>query len=88
MSDEDEPIHFRHADAATGKAAYRTALETLDLTPQELLLGKVDEDDDILWSGCPRSLFEHPRTWPTVDWIIEEVFGAERPANDHEKRDQ
>ncbi len=88
MSDEDERMRFRHADAATGKAAYQTALERLDLTPQELLLGKVDDDGDILWSGCPRSLFEHPRIWPTVDGIIDDIFAAERSAADHGERDQ
>lgn len=85
MSDEDERMRFRHADAATGKAAHRTALER---TPQELLLGEVDEDGDILWSGCPRSLFEHPCIWPTVDGIIDDVFAAERSAADYEERDQ
>jgi hypothetical protein len=77
MSDENERIHFRRADTAADKAAYRSALENLDLTPQELLLGEVDENGDILWSGCPRRLFEHPRTWPAVEWIVDDVFGAQ-----------
>ena len=88
MSDEDEQIRFRHGDAATGKAAYRTGLESLDLTPQELLVGKVDEDGDILWSGRPRRLFEHPRTPPTVDGIIDDIFTPERAAADDEERDR
>jgi hypothetical protein len=60
MSDEHERMRFRHADAATGKAGYRRALESLDLTPQELLLGKVDEDGDILWSGRPDGCSKMP----------------------------
>ena len=85
MSDEDERIRFRHGDAATGKAACRTALESLDLTPQELLVGKVDEDGDILWSGCPRWLLKHPRTRPTVDGITDDIFAAERSPDDEER---
>ena len=77
MSDEREPVRFREVDPATAKAAYRSALENLNLTQQELLLGKVDEEGDILWSGCPRWLFKHPGTWPTVDGIIDDIFGAE-----------
>jgi hypothetical protein len=77
MSDEQEPIRFREVHPATAKAAYRSAFENLKLTPQELLLGKVDEEGDILWSGCPRWLLEHPGPLPTVDGIIDEIFGAE-----------
>ena len=77
MSDEQQPIRFREVDPATTKAAYRSAFENLNLTPQELLLGRVDAEGDILWSGCPRWLLKHPGTLPTVDGIIDEIFGAE-----------
>jgi hypothetical protein len=77
MSDEQEPIRFREVDPAAAKAAYRSAFENLNLTPQELLLGKVDEDGDILWSGCPRWLLKHPGTLPAVDGIIDAILGVE-----------
>ena len=79
MSDEQEPIRFREVDPATANDAYRSAFENLDLTAQELLLGKVDEEGDILWSGCPGWLLTHPGSLPTVDGIIDEIFGAEGP---------
>ena len=77
MSDEQESIRFREVDPATAKAAYRLAFENLNLTSQELLLGKVDEEGDILWSGCPRWLLKHPGSLPKADGIIDEIFGAE-----------
>ena len=82
MSEEHESGRFREVDAETAKAAYRSALERLDLTPEELLLGKVDEDGDILWSGYPRWLFKHPRTLPTVEGIVEDMFGPDEAAPD------
>ena len=82
MSDEHEQTDFHEVDAATGKSAYRTALESLHLTEQELLLGKVDENGDILWSGSPRWLFKHPGTWPTVDGVVDDIFGADGPPAD------
>jgi hypothetical protein len=88
MSDERERNRFRHSDAATGRAAFRTALEGLDLTPQKLLLGKLDEHGDILWSGCPRWLLQHPGTWRTIDGIIDDIFGAEGSAADDVERDR
>ena len=87
MSDERERIRFRRVDAGAGEAAYRTGLESLELTPEELLLGKVDEDGDLLWSGCPRSLFKRPRTWPTVERIVDDIFGPERRGADDEGRE-
>ena len=73
---------FCEVDAETARAAYRSALESLNLTPEELLLGKVDETGDILWSGYPRWLSRHPGTLPTVEGIIEDIFGHEDPAPD------
>jgi hypothetical protein len=77
MSDGPEPIRFGEVDPATAKVAYRSAVESVNLTAQELLLGKVDEEGDILWSGCPRWLSKHPGTLPAVDGIIDEIFGTE-----------
>ena len=51
MSDEREALRFREVDPATAKAAYRSALENLNLTPQELLRRKLDDEGGILWSG-------------------------------------
>lgn len=86
MSDDHEPISFREVDPATAKDAYRLAFENLNLTPQELLLGKADEEGDILWSGCPRWLSKRPGTLPTVDGITDAILGAEGPtAGDRER---
>jgi hypothetical protein len=82
MSEEHESDSFGEVDAETARAAYLPALESLDLTPEELLLGKVDEAGDILWSGSPRWLLAHPGTLPTVEGIIEDVCGREDPAPD------
>jgi hypothetical protein len=82
MSDDHEPLSFREVDPATAKDAYRSAFENLSLTPQELLLGKVDEEGDILWSGCPRWLSKHPGSLPAIDGIL----GAEgSTAGDRER---
>jgi hypothetical protein len=88
MPDEQEPIRFREVDPATANAAYRSAFENLNLTPQELPLGKVDEEGDIVWSGCPRWLLKHPGTLPTVDGIIDAIFGAEGSTAGHRDGDE
>jgi hypothetical protein len=86
MSDDHEPISFHEVHPATAKAAYHSAFENLNLTPQELLLGKVDEEGDILWTGCPRWLSKHPGTLPTLDGIIDETFRADgSTAGDRER---
>lgn len=77
MSAEREARQFREVDAAAAKDAYRAALEGLDLTPEELLLGKVDKEGEIVWSGSPRSLFKHPRTMSTIEGIVEAIFGPD-----------
>lgn len=81
MSAERDGSEFREVDAASNRAALQAALESLNLTPEELLLGKVDEDGDIVWSGCPRWLSTHPRTLPTIDGVIEDIFGSD-PADE------
>ena len=70
MSDEQEPIRFGEVDPASANAVYRSAFEDINLTPHELLVGKVDEEGDIVWSGCPRWLLKHPGSLPAVDGIL------------------
>lgn len=65
----------REVDATTAKSGLRATLESL--TPAELVLGKVDEQGEIVWSGCPRWFRNHPRTMPTVDGIIDDIFGSD-----------
>jgi hypothetical protein len=84
---EGESSEFREVDADTARAAYKKALGSLGLTPEELLLGKVDDDGEIIWSGCPQWLFKHPRTLPTVDGIINDIFGPESSSVDRQSRD-
>ena len=60
MSDEDEQMRFRYANAAPRRAAYRTALESADPSLQELLLGEVDEDGDILLGS------DAPNGWSSI----------------------
>ena len=68
---------FREVEPETFAAALREAI--VGLAEAELLLGKISEEGDILWSACPRWLLKHPGTLPTVDGIINEIFGAEGP---------
>ena len=81
MSMEREPPEFREVDAATAKVACGSALETLNLTPGELLVGEVDEDGDIVWSGCPRWFVRHPGTMPTIEGIVEDIVGPDRASD-------
>jgi hypothetical protein len=76
-----EPSEFCEVDTATARAAYRSAFESLRLTQQQLLLGKVDEVGDVLWSGCPRWVLQHPRTRPTVEGIREDIVRPDEPTN-------
>lgn len=87
MSKGHDSHRYDEVDAKTARAAYGSAFETLDLTPEELLLGKVDENGDILWSGYPRWLAKHPGTLPTADRIIQDMFGPEDPATDQARND-
>lgn len=82
MSKEHDGHRYDEVDARTAKAAYQSAFERLDLAPEELLLGKVDENGDILWSGYPRWLVKHPGTLPTADGIIEDMLGPVDPPPD------
>jgi hypothetical protein len=84
---EGESSEFREVDADTARAAYKKALGSLGLTPEELLVGKVDDDGEIIWSGCPRWLFKHPRTLLTVDGIINDIFGPESSSVDRQSRE-
>jgi hypothetical protein len=79
MSQEHELDRFHEVDPQSAKAGLQAALESLNLSPEELLLGKVDEHGDLLWMGCPRWLRAHPGTLPTVDGIIDEIFGTDGP---------
>jgi hypothetical protein len=86
MEDEttrDEPVRFVEVDPVAFLAALRPVLSSL--TEEERLLGKVTEDGDIVWSGCPRWLFTHPRSWPTADGIADEAVGADGATADERK---
>lgn len=82
MPEEHEGDTYRDVDAKTAKAVYRSAFERLNLTPEELLLGKADETGHVLWSGYPRWLLKHPGAMPTAEGIIEDMFGPGEPAPD------
>ena len=81
MPMEREPHEFREVDAATASAACRSALETLNLTPEELLVGEADDDGDIVWSGFPRWFLRHPGAMPSIEGIVEDIFGPDRASD-------
>jgi hypothetical protein len=68
---------FREVDPEPFAAALRDALARR--SEAELLLGKVSEEGDFVWSGCPRWMFDPKRrgTRPTVDAMIEDLFECE-----------